>query len=318
MPWDKSELFKLLPFYNSYIERLEIKKLNNVQLLKELPFYDELSIVKNKTEFSGYTRSYKVEIVDKRNVIVQLKSSKIIIENLVKDLWIEMKGFKYQITLQILLSKVKSSDLTEYSPVYFNSLTKTVISNVFKLDECFNEIIFRLENWISHGSGWNVEEIISQYLNLSSYRPLSGSTYCELPKELKNSMKGLINIQNDDKKCFLWCHVRHLNCTSKNLWRTSGKDKKIAENLNYNGIEFPVSKKDYCKNEVINKININVLCYEDKMIYPVYLSDQNFDDVSDLLLICNHYVYIKDFNRLMFNKTRHNKTNKHNKTKQTR
>ena len=29
-------------------------------------------------------------------------------------------------------------------------------------------MIYRLENWISHGSGWIVEEIISQYLNLSS------------------------------------------------------------------------------------------------------------------------------------------------------
>ena len=103
----------------------------------------------------------------------------------------------------VLLSKVKSSDLIEYSTVYFNSLTKTVIGNKYFLDECFNEIIFRLENWISHGSGWNVEEIRSQYLNTSSSKPLSGSFYCKLPKELKNSMNGLINIQNNDKKCFL-------------------------------------------------------------------------------------------------------------------
>ena len=63
-----------------------------------------------------------------------------------------MKGFKYHITLYVLLSKVKSSDLIEYSPVYFNSLTNTVIGNKYFLEECFNEIIFRLENWISHGS----------------------------------------------------------------------------------------------------------------------------------------------------------------------
>ena len=97
-----------------------------------------------------------------------------------------MKGFKHQITLQVLLSKVKSSDLIEYSTVYLNSLTKTVIGNKYFLDQYFNEIIFRLENCISQGSGWNVEEILSQYLNISSYRSLRGSTYCELPKELKN------------------------------------------------------------------------------------------------------------------------------------
>ena len=128
-----------------------------------------------------------------------------------KDLLIELKGFKSQITLCILLSKAKAGGSIEYRPVYFNSLTKTVVGDKFKLDECFNEIIFRLENWISHGSGWNVEEIISQFINVSSYLPLNGSTYIELPSELKHPMKGLINVKNGDNKCFLWCHVRHLN-----------------------------------------------------------------------------------------------------------
>ena len=104
--------------------------------------------------------------------------------------------------MYVLLSKGKSSDLTEYSPVYSNSLTKIVGGDKFRLDQCFNEIIYRLESWISHGSGWIVEEIISQYLNISSYLPLRGSTYIKLPKELNHPMKGLINIKNNDNKCF--------------------------------------------------------------------------------------------------------------------
>ena len=79
--------------------------MSNVQLLKELPFYDELSIVKNKSAFSGYPRSYKIKIVDKRDPIVQLKVSELSIIDLFKDLLNELKGFKYQITLSILLSK---------------------------------------------------------------------------------------------------------------------------------------------------------------------------------------------------------------------
>ena len=54
----------------------------------------------------------------------------------------------------------------------------------------------------------------------------------------------------------------------------------------------------------MNKININVFSYEDKIIYPVYLSDQSFNDVLDLLLVNNHHVLIKDFNRLMFSKSK--------------
>ena len=142
MYWDANKIFKILPFFNTYIEKPEVKKLNNVQLIKELPFYDEWSIVKNKTAFSGYAQSYKIEIVDKRDVVVQLKASKIGIVELFKDLLIELKGFKYQITLAVLLSKVKNSGETEYSPVYFNPLTKTVINNKFKLDQSFQEIIY--------------------------------------------------------------------------------------------------------------------------------------------------------------------------------
>ena len=52
--------------------------------MKELPFHDELSIVKNKIAFSGYSRSYKIEIVDKKDVIVQLKASEISIKELFK------------------------------------------------------------------------------------------------------------------------------------------------------------------------------------------------------------------------------------------
>ena len=86
------------------------------------------------------------------------------------NLLVELKGFKYQITLAVLLSKVKNDGEVEYSPVYFNSLTKAVIdSNKFKLYQAFQEIIYRLENWISHGSGWLVSEIISEFLNVSSY-----------------------------------------------------------------------------------------------------------------------------------------------------
>ena len=117
-------------------------------------------------------------------------------------------------------------------------------------------------------------------------------------------MKGLINIQNSDNKCFLWCHVRHLNCEGIKSSRITKKDKEIAEGLNYSGVNVPVSKKYYDKISVMNGININVFCYEGRIIFPIYLSDQSFNDTLDLLLISNHYVYITGFNSLMFNKNK--------------
>ena len=241
-----------------------------------------MTTIKNKTAISRYSRSYKVEIIDKKDVIVQLKDSEISLKDFFKDLSAELKGIKHQLTLCAMLSKQKSRNEIEYRTVYFNSLTKTVISesNYF-LDDCFNEIIYKVENWISHGSGWNVDNILNEYLNISSYKPSFGHTYCKLPKELQHPMKDLINIKNNDNKCFLWCFVRLLNCLGKDLSRRiSKKDKEISESLNYNGIAFPLSKKDNGKIGVMNKINIQNFCCE-KVIFPIYLSDQNFDDVLD-------------------------------------
>ena len=105
-----------------------------------------MSIVKKKTAFNGYAQSYKSEIIDKRDVVVQLRASEVSIKKLFKDLMIELKGFKYQFALAILLSKMKNSGEIEYSPVYFNSLTETVINDKFKLDQSFQEILYRLEH----------------------------------------------------------------------------------------------------------------------------------------------------------------------------
>ena len=88
----------------------------------------------------------------------------------------------------------------------------------------------------------------------------------------------------------------------------------MISDLDYEGIKFPVSRRDYCKIERQNNICINVVCYENILTYLIYVSNQNFKDCMDLLLIPNesksHCVYIKNFNRFMSNKTK-NKNKKY-------
>ena len=86
-----------------------------------------------------------------------------------------------------------------------------MIDHKFRLENAFQEISYRTDNWINEGSGCIIELIESQYINISTYRPLSESFYIDLPVELRSPRKGLINIKNKDQKCFLWCHVRHIN-----------------------------------------------------------------------------------------------------------
>ena len=125
---DTVEYFKELPFYNNPIEKPKIKRLKNVDLLAELPFHEQLSIIKTNQAFTGYAMSYKIEMVDP---IVQLEASKSSIKDLFSDLLNKTKGFKYQITVTILLKKYKSNEEIEFASVYFNSVKKLVINNKF-------------------------------------------------------------------------------------------------------------------------------------------------------------------------------------------
>ena len=209
----KIDYFKELPFYNASIEKPKIKRLTNINLLAELPFYEQLSVIKTDQAFSGYARSYKVEIVEKKDSIVQLEASKSSIKDLFNDLLNETKGFKYQITVKVLLKKYKPNGEIEFAPIYFNSVTKLIINHRYKLDQSFQEILYRIDAWINKGSGWIIESIESQYINITTYKPLVRSSFIDLPIELRSPRKGLINIKNNDQKCFLWCHVRHINPT---------------------------------------------------------------------------------------------------------
>ena len=171
-------------------------------------------------------------------MIVQLEASKSSIKDLFNDLLNEAKSFKYQITVKVLLKKYKPNEEIEFTPVCFNSSTKTIINNRFNLEHAFQEIIYRIDAWINKESGWIIESIESQYINISTYRPLIGISYIELPIELKHPRKQLINIKHNHQKCFLWCHVRHINPLKEHPEIITKIDREIACNLNYDEIEF--------------------------------------------------------------------------------
>ena len=90
----------------------------------------------------------------------------------------------------------------EFSPVSFNSVTKTVLNRRFRLESSFKEILYMIDVWINNGSGWNVQLNECQYINISTYRALSGSFYINLPVELRSPKKGVINIKEKDQNCF--------------------------------------------------------------------------------------------------------------------
>ena len=101
------DYFKELPYFNEDIEKPKIKPLKYVDLLAEQPFHEQLGIIKTDQALSGYAMLHKVELVEKKDLIVQLEASTSIIKDLFNDLLNETKNFKYQITVKVLLKKYK-------------------------------------------------------------------------------------------------------------------------------------------------------------------------------------------------------------------
>ena len=111
----------------------------------------------------------------------------------------------------------------------------------------------------------------------------------------------------------MWCLVRLISPRNSQQERINKRDKKIAANLNYSDIVFLLDINNYKKIEDGFQMQVNVFGYENK-VYPLYISKKSYNQTLNLLLITekdkSHYVFIKDFNRLMFSRTKH-KDKKH-------
>ena len=259
----------------------------------------------------GFTKSFDIELRDNKDPLVQLQESRKAIEYLFNNQLKITKGFKYVETLQVKFIKFSNGQKTEKNG-FFNSKADLILNNTniqSSLQISKQHILNLISQWVSEGSGWTVQSIESHHINIANYSPLRGSSYIELPSEINRS-KGLINIKNEDNECFRWCHIRHLNPQIKNPQRITKTDKNFIKQLDYSNIEFPVTVKQINKIEKQNNIRINLFGYEEKQKFPIYISQEKFQDHMELLLINkdekNHYVLIKNFNKFMFNQTKNN------------
>ena len=229
-----------------------------------------------------------------------------------------MKGFKFIETLEVTFEKdtiysKTGKRVSIYKTAFFIGKAK-IVTKVDDLEPEPNmsrqEILNTIDKWVSEGSGWVIDRIDSHYISVTLYKPLNGSSYTELPTELRNPKKGLINIKNKDDECFRWCHIRHLNPQTEHPERIKKEDKKMINELNYDGIDFPLSQKHYNKAEKQNSIRIIVFGYENGQPFPIHIFKETFEDQMNLLLITKdekkHYVLIKDFNAFMYNQLKHN------------
>ena len=154
------------------------------------------------------------------------------------------------------------------------------------------------------GSGWSEGTVKQIKLKQTKYTPIAGKTYIPLPKALADK-KAVLNIKNSDDKCFMWCVLAKLHYFKKNAERTSNYSKFVDE-LNLDGITFPVSIEQVETFEQQNNLSINVYTWsETENLQPLRVSKDsptigNPDERHvDLLLYMQHYTLIRTMSRLL-------------------
>ena len=162
--------------------------------------------------YKGHAKSYGIELQDNLNPLNHLTKTKSLVKSHLESLLKDMKGFKFIETLEVMfetdtIDSKTGKHVSIYKTAFFNSKAK-LVTKVDDIEPELNmsrqEIMNAIDKWVSEGSGLVINRIDSHYIKGTLYKPLNGSSYIELPTELRNSKKGLINMKNKDEECFRW------------------------------------------------------------------------------------------------------------------
>ena len=121
----------------------------------------------------GYTQSFDVELRDKKDPLLQLQKSRRAVEYLFNNLLVQTKGFKFIETLQVKFVKY-SNDKKIQKNGYFNSTTDLIINETdikLAIQASQQQILNKIAQWVSEGSGWTIQLIENHYINIVNYNP---------------------------------------------------------------------------------------------------------------------------------------------------
>ena len=173
-------------------------------------------------------------------------------------------------------------------------------------DEMVVEILEEIDMAeMAEGSGWVFVKVEKLVLHTTRWDSVNAGSYIELPQALKNK-KAIINMKNQDDKCFLWSVLRALNPKDKNAERIDNDLKSKVDTLNMQGIQYPVSFRGIDRFEHLNpEISITVLGYnEDDKVYPLKVSKYTGCKHDIVLLLIkdgkkSHYCLVKNTSALL-------------------
>ena len=277
---------------------------------------------KEKSAFKNFTVQYviKGEPLYGPNVFLQIAKPYVI------NIMASNRNIKTKLYLNCYMTKgeIDPDGFKIIRKFAFHSIGQKIITESTDVNEIYGEMVDEIKEEIQKveqaaGSGWVFLEVENLTLYTDIWDPIKAGSYIDLPKELKNK-NAIINMKNEDDKCFMWCVLRALNPKDKNAERID-KDLKSKENtLNMEGIAYPVDFKGVKRFEKQNPdISISILGYsKDERVYPLRISkftklkkEEERKHNIVLLLIKNgdnsHYCYVKKLSALLSSQV-----NKHN------
>ena len=309
-----------------YITPSRLKKLSQ-QLKKKINKAIEeeerlFKPIKEKSAFKGFTSQYVIKGSPDYDTTTFLSIAKPWVINIMTT----NRNIKARLYLNCIMKRTDPDGFTVIKKFAFHSIGQKIITEETDPHEIFKEMMDEIEEEVqkvehAEGSGWVFVEVENLTLHTDIWDPIKASSYIDLPKELKNK-NAIINMKNEDNKCFLWCVLRALNPSKDKHPSRIDKDLKSKEDtLNMEGIAYPVDLKDIKRFEKQNPdISISVLGYsKDERIYPLRISkytkvkkeDERKHNIT-LLLIKNgdnsHYCLINNLSRLLTSQVNNHKS----------
>ena len=231
------------------------------------------------------------------------------VEILLRDRLVEQGAIKWYLSVNVRFTKMGIDGGEAIAEPFFTSTCHQLL-NDFEINGQVNDAIDKVkhdfENFLKNGSGWALDKVLRVYVNIGKYKPLKGSSYIPLPKEISNPMQGILNINNADNKCFIWSVLASIHPANELRSRVEHYTGYEHE-LNLTGINLPMKISQIPKFEKQNKISVNVFGYE-AGAYPIYISKHRSPRHVDLLLISQganqHYCLITNLNRFLCHQTK--------------
>ena len=296
------EYIKNLKSYNISADRL--KKLTKQLERKEKKAKEEhdriFTPTREASAFRIYTNQYVIYNIFDIGPLTFLDYAKPPIINIFNS----NRNIKTILYLNVLMSQGET--MKEFA---FHSKIKLILEGT-DLNEIYDEMKDEIGEEIQKvqeamGSGWQFEKVIKLVLHTTRWDPINAGSYIDLPPALKNK-HAIINMKNQDEKCFLWSVLRALNPKDKNAERVDNDLKSKEDTLNMKGIQYPVNFRDIDRFESQNpEISISVLGYnKDEQVYPLRISKctKRKHDIILLLLTDKektHYCLVKNISALL-------------------